>query len=264
MLGGCNSSSTPTVKQVIDDSKVPVSSVGVAKNDDGSISLTKSGAVVATNPDAGNVEITVRNPVIKDGEDCTAADPCTIDFKRRCGKEDGKQLDYNDSDAVKAAFDKLEEDNKQSTAADKEMRYAGFVSVSSATIDSCDCSFKTYVKCSLDKEGIQTASGFGYFVYVNPDTAPVGSKVLVLIVKKDAAGNIIGTEWKETTIAAYEVKDGVKQAVVNVDLDALDCPSDVYLFVEENKDVEDNDVQTGATGGTGSTGSTGSTGGLGG
>jgi hypothetical protein len=257
MMSGCTSSSGTTKKTIIDDDNVPASTVSVVPANG---KLTFSGS--ATNSSAGDVSFTGTNATAKSGKDCTV-DPCKVTIKKGCGKEKGKVLNYTNSCAVKTAYDALDATGP-TAATKKEFRYAGFVDISSDDIASCTVSFSADLKCSLDRDGKvatnsttgatgagsagEKAAGTGeaLYVYVNPDTAPAGSKVAIYIVPADGC-NMNGTGYWAEGKVAYRA-DGTAYVQTEVDID--DIPARVYFFVEEYSQVDDVDAATGSTGGS--------------
>jgi hypothetical protein len=258
MLSGCTSSGAKT-KTIVDDKDVPSSTVDVVPANG---KLTFSGS--AENKSAGGIDFTGTNATSKAGKDCTV-DPCTVTIKKGCGKEAGKVLNYTNSCAVKTAYDALDATGP-SAAAGKEFRYAGFVDISSDDIASCTVSFSADLKCSLDRDG-QVAtnttgstgstgagsagekaagSGEALYVYVNPDTAPAGSKVAIYIVPADGCSTNGTGYWAEGTVAYRADGTAYVQTEVNID----DIPARVYFFVEEFSQVDANDAATGSTGGS--------------
>ncbi len=265
MMSGCTSSKAAPKKIISDDLVDPVT-VTIVAAEDGKLSF---GAGSATNSSAGDVTITGRDATENAGANCanrTAGDECTIDFKRGCGTEAGKTLNYTNSCAVKTAYDALAATGP-TPAAGNEYRYAGFVDLASDDIASCTVNFDANLKCSLDRDGkVATnstgatgstgagtagekaaASGEALYIYVNPDTAPAGNKVAIYVVAANGCSATGGAgTWYEGEVA-YRA-DGT--AYVNTDVNLDDIPARVYFFVEEFSQVDDNDAATGSTGGS--------------
>ncbi len=256
MMSGCSNGSKPVAKRVISDIDVPAVTVDIIAADD---KLT-FGDITATNPDAGNVVITGRDVTAKAGKDCSK-EPCTMEFKRGCGKEEGKALNYINSCAVKNAFDAIDATGP-AAAAGNEFRYAGFIDVSSDDIQSCKINLKANLDCSLDKDGQVATNATGAtgaggagdtgpvldsdFVYINSYTAPAGNPVAIYVVPNEGCSMGSTGEWYTGTVQYHDAEE--KHAYVDVDgVDISDIPARVYFFVEEFSQVDGNDVQTGAS-----------------
>jgi hypothetical protein len=178
--------------------------------------------------------------------DENAKNDCDVEVERRC-TDDGEKLDY-ESDSVKSAFDALDAEGVEATDG-KDLRYAGFLNVfTDDDFDSCKLYITADLDCSLGRDNRG--------VYINKDTTPENSRVVVLVTGKDKSGNPVVREVTGTV--QYHDADK-KHAYVKfegenagIDISGIDKDLKVSFFVEENDVIPDqSDVWSGATGGSG-------------
>jgi hypothetical protein len=166
-------------------------------------------------------------------------DPCKVEVERSCATGvKGEKLDYSGS--VSDAFKKLDAN------ADENMtfRYAGLLNVfTKDDINEGRLYLTADLDCSLGRDGRG--------IYINKDTTPDGSRVVVVVEDKDGKKNqVTGTVQYHDADKhhAYVVfEDNVK----GIDLKGLDTGSiTAYFFVQEKNVIPDQgDVWSGATGG---------------
>jgi hypothetical protein len=180
-------------------------------------------------------------------QDADESNNCGVEVERRCTDE-GEKLDYK-SESISSAFAALDASGVVATAG-KDLRYAGFLNVfTDDDFDSCKLYITADLDCSLgrDNRGI----------YINKDTTPENSRVVVLVTGKDENGNDV----TRTVTGTVQYHDAEKKHayvkfeddIAGIDISGIDSDLKVTFFVEENDVIPDSsDVWSGATGGTAS------------
>jgi hypothetical protein len=227
-------------------------------------------AVKVTNPkgetaDKNPITIQLKNVsgTNKKGDDCKqvagTSDACKVEVQESCNNTvvDGRK-------GSTKAFTVLTDAGESIYHGSKEYRYGGTLNIfTDDDIDSCTL----YV--AVDFDCILGSDGRG--VYVNDDTAPEGSKVLVVLtdkdgnVLKDADGNPVKKEgtlkYRDHTpghtpsgaYVSFEDSDGIPLGG-----HGLGDIGGAYFYIDMNTNVPDShDVWSGATGGSGATGAGG-------
>jgi len=268
-LSGCggNNGHKEDVSNIFDSGKVKIEDskkekAGVDKN--GNSSKVKV-AIKVTNPNGQTAE---KNPITiqlknlsgknEKGEDCNqvagTADECKVDFQEVCSNTvvDGRS-------GQTEAFAVLNEAGESTYHGDKEYRYGGTLKIfTDDDIDSCNLYVAVDFMCILG------ADGRG--VYVNEDTAPEGSKVLVVLTDKD--GNVLkdanGNPVKKVGTLKYHDQSGSKSGAyvsfedgegIPLGGHGLDDIGGAYFYIDMKTNITDShDVWSGATGGSGASG----------
>ncbi len=183
------------------------------------------------------------------GKSCEEAakvnDPCEVVVQAKCENEtvDGRKNPQGGFSVLTQVEDSVYHDSN-------EWRYGGsLVNVTKDDIDSCNLYIAVDFDCVLGKDGRG--------VYVNSDTAPEGSNVMVIVTDKDGvaiAHKIAKLKYhddaKHHAYVSFEDGEGVP-----LNGHGLSDVGEVHFYIDMKTNIPDpHDVWSGATGGSGATG----------